>query len=88
MLFGQSLNRFAKRIGALAELSAYVFVQLDADGRYAGGCGDERLGRFDRLAKRAGGGEAKRENDPAERHAAECGGKAAWMQPAAGRGVS
>ena len=62
MLFGQSLNRFAKCIGAFAELSADFFVQFDADGRYAGGCGDERLGRFDRLAKRSGD-KAKPRND-------------------------
>ena len=65
VLSGQRVNRLAKCVGAFAELGAGVAGQFDADGRDARRRGDERLGRFVRLAKR-GSGEAKREDFPAE----------------------
>ena len=62
VLPGQGVDRLAKRVGARAQLGAGVVGKLDADGGNAGRRGDERLGRFIRLAKRVGG-EAKRHDD-------------------------
>jgi hypothetical protein len=52
----------AKRVGVGAELGVDIPRKLNAVGRDARGLGNERLGRFIRLAKR-GGGEAKRHDD-------------------------